>query len=206
MVGSAVGPHPYPDMVARLQSVISEELQEQLLEAEGRARPDRLVACIGGGSNAGGTIFHYLNEPDVEIVLAEAGGIGTAPGRHAATLSRGKEGILHGARTLIVQDEAGQVADTHSISAGLDYPGIGPLYAHLVQTGRAKVLAITDDEALEAALRLNRREGILPALESAHALAALRHLTFRPAEVVVVTLSGRGDKDLPTYLQQAQTP
>ena len=206
MVGSAVGPHPYPDMVARLQSVISEELQEQLLEAEGRACPDRLVACIGGGSNAGGTIFHYLNEPDVEIVLAEAGGIGTAPGRHAATLSRGKEGILHGARTLIVQDEAGQVADTHSISAGLDYPGIGPLYAHLVQTGRAKVLAITDDEALEAALRLNRREGILPALESAHALAALRHLTFRPAEVVVVTLSGRGDKDLPTYLQQTQTP
>lgn len=203
LIGSAVGPHPYPDMVARLQSVISEEIKVQLLEQEGREAPDCLVACIGGGSNAAGTIYHFLDNEAVRIVLAEAGGEGLSTGRSAAAICEGREGVLHGARTYVLQDEAGHVREPYSISAGLDYPGIGPLPAHLAKTGRAEVVAITDDEALRAAYALIRHEGIFPALESAHALGALAKLRFREDEVVVATLSGRGDKDAETYLQYA---
>lgn len=201
LIGSTMGPHPYPDLVARLQSVISKEIRQQLTEKEGRPTPDYLVACIGGGSNAAGTIYHFLGDEDVKIVYAEAGGLGVETGKTAATLSVGTEGVLHGFRSLIIQDEDGQITEPYSISAGLDYPGIGPLHAHLVKTGRARALAINDDEALAAAFELNRLDGILPALESAHALAALHHLKFRPEDVVVVTLSGRGDKDMDTYLK-----
>ena len=200
LIGSTMGPHPYPDLVARLQSVISREIRTQLTEKEGRPAPDYLVACIGGGSNAAGTIFHFLNDENVRIVLAEAGGEGIGSGRSAATLTLGTEGILHGARTLVMQTPDGQIEEAYSISAGLDYPGIGPLHAHLAGTGRASVLAITDDEALRAAFELTRHEGILPALESAHALAALHKLSFKPEDVVVLTVSGRGDKDIETYL------
>lgn len=202
LIGSTMGPHPYPDMVARLQSVISAEIRKQLQEKEGRPTPDYLVACIGGGSNAAGTIFNFLND-DVKIVYAEAGGKGAESGMTAATLSIGQEGVLHGFRSLIIQDNDGQIVEPYSISAGLDYPGIGPLHAHLVKTGRAQALAINDDEALAAAYELNRIDGILPALESAHALAALHRLTFKPTDIVVVTLSGRGDKDMGTYLKHA---
>lgn len=200
LIGSTMGPHPYPDLVARLQSVISREIRTQLTEKEGRPAPDYLVACIGGGSNAAGTIFHFLDDENVRIVLAEAGGEGIDSGRSAATLTLGTEGILHGARTLVMQTPDGQIEEAYSISAGLDYPGIGPLHAHLAGTGRASVLAITDDEALRAAFELTRHEGILPALESAHALAALHRLSFKPEDVVVLTVSGRGDKDIETYL------
>ena len=200
LIGSTMGPHPYPDLVARLQSVISREIRTQLTEKEGRPAPDYLVACIGGGSNAAGTIFHFLDDENVRIVLAEAGGEGIDSGRSAATLTLGTEGILHGARTLVIQTPDGQIEEAYSISAGLDYPGIGPLHAHLAGTGRASVLAITDDEALRAAFELTRHEGILPALESAHALAALHRLSFKPEDVVVLTVSGRGDKDIETYL------
>ena len=203
LIGSTMGPHPYPDMVARLQSVISAEIRKQLQEKEGRPTPDYLVACIGGGSNAAGTIFNFLNDDDVKIVYAEAGGKGAESGMTAATLSIGQEGVLHGFRSLIIQDNDGQIVEPYSISAGLDYPGIGPLQAHLVKTGRAQALAINDDEALAAAYELNRIDGILPALESAHALAALHRLTFKPTDIVVVTLSGRGDKDMETYLKHA---
>lgn len=203
LIGSTMGPHPYPDMVARLQSVISAEIRKQLQEKEGRPTPDYLVACIGGGSNAAGTIFNFLNDDDVKIVYAEAGGKGAESGMTAATLSIGQEGVLHGFRSLIIQDNDGQIVEPYSISAGLDYPGIGPLHAHLVKTGRAQALAINDDEALAAAYELNRIDGILPALESAHALAALHRLTFKPTDIVVVTLSGRGDKDMETYLKHA---
>ena len=200
LLGSAVGPHPYPDMVARLQSVISAEIKAQLLEKEGRDYPDRLIACIGGGSNAAGTIYHYLNDERVGIVLAEAGGEGAQTGKTAATLTVGSPDVLHGSRTLVIKDEQGEVAEPYSISAGLDYPGIGPLFAHLITEGRVQVEAITDREALAAAFELSRAEGIIPALESSHALAVLSKLTFRPDEVVVLTVSGRGDKDLETYL------
>lgn len=203
LIGSTMGPHPYPDMVARLQSVISAEIRKQLQEKEGRPTPDYLVACIGGGSNAAGTIFNFLNDDDVKIVYAEAGGKGAESGMTAATLSIGQEGVLHGFRSLIIQDNDGQIVEPYSISAGLDYPGIGPLHAHLVKTDRAQALAINDDEALAAAYELNRIDGILPALESAHALAALHRLTFKPTDIVVVTLSGRGDKDMETYLKHA---
>ena len=203
LIGSTMGPHPYPDMVARLQSVISAEIRKQLQEKEGRPTPDYLVACIGGGSNAAGTIFNFLNDDDVKIVYAEAGGKGAESGMTAATLSIGQEGVLHGFRSLIIQDNDGQIVEPYSISAGLDYPGIGPLHAHLVKTGRAQALAINDDEALAAAYELNRIDGILPALESAHALAALHRLTFKPNDIVVVNLSGRGDKDMETYLKHA---
>ncbi|MCI6104552.1 MAG: tryptophan synthase subunit beta [Bacteroidales bacterium] len=203
LIGSTMGPHPYPDLVARMQSVISREIRAQLLDKEGREEPDYLVACIGGGSNAAGTIFHFLDSLQVKIVLAEAGGMGADTPQTAATLTVGTEGVLHGSRTLVMQDGDGQVIEPYSISAGLDYPGIGPLHAHLAQTGRARALAITDDEALRAAYSLNRAEGILPALESAHALAALKKLTLKPTDVVVVTLSGRGDKDIDTYLAHA---
>jgi tryptophan synthase beta chain len=201
IIGSTIGPHPYPDLVARLQSVISKEIKQQLTEKEGRDFPDWLVACVGGGSNAAGTIYEYLNNDKVQILLAEAGGKGVESGESAATIHLGKPGVLHGCRTLLMQTDDGQITEPYSISAGLDYPGIGPIHAFLVQVKRAQVLAITDEEALRAAYDLTRREGIIPALESAHALAALEKMTFAPGDVVVVTLSGRGDKDLETYFK-----
>ena len=200
IIGSTVGPHPYPDMVARLQSVISEEIKKQLLAHEGRDYPDYLIACVGGGSNAAGTIYHYLNNGHVKIVLAEAGGKGIHSGYSAATIQLGRLGIIHGAKTLVMQDEDGQIQEPYSISAGLDYPGIGPLHANLAALHRATVLAINDDEALWAAFELTRLEGIIPALESAHALGALEKLNFKPNDIVVLTVSGRGDKDIETYL------
>lgn len=200
IIGSTVGPHPYPDMVARLQSIISQEIKQQLMEKEGRDYPDYLIACVGGGSNAAGTIYHYLDDTRVRIVLAEAGGMGVDSGRTAATISLGKEGIIHGARTFVIQNEDGQIEEPYSISAGLDYPGIGPIHAHLAATHRATVLPINDDEALRSAFELTRLEGIIPALESAHALGTLPKLSFRPEDIVVLTVSGRGDKDMDTYL------
>ncbi len=201
IIGSTIGPHPYPDLVARLQSVISKEIKLQLQEKEGRDYPDLLVACVGGGSNAAGTIYEYLDNEHVKIVLAEAGGKGVDSGESAATIHLGSVGVLHGCRTLLMQTEDGQITEPYSISAGLDYPGIGPIHAHLAESGRAQVVAITDDEALRAAYELTRHEGIIPALESAHALAALEKVTFAPDELVVLTLSGRGDKDLETYFK-----
>ena len=201
VIGSTVGPHPYPDMVARLQSVISEEIKKQLMEHEGRDYPDYLMACIGGGSNAAGTIYHYLDDERVKIVLAEAGGKGVETGLSAATIQLGKLGIIHGSKTLVMQDEDGQILEPYSISAGLDYPGIGPMHANLASSHRATVLAVNDDEALRAAFELTRPEGIIPALESAHALGALGKIRFRPDDLVVLTVSGRGDKDIDTYLK-----
>lgn len=200
IIGSTVGPHPYPDMVARLQSVISKEIKEQLQEKIGRDYPDRLVACVGGGSNAAGTIYHYIDDDRVKIVLAEAGGLGACTGHTAATIHAGRLGILHGSRTLVMQTPDGQIMEAESISAGLDYPGIGPMHANLAVERRATVYSINDDEAVKAAYELTRMEGIIPALESAHAIAALPKMTFAPDEVVVLTVSGRGDKDVETYL------
>jgi len=200
VIGSTVGPHPYPDMVARLQSVISEEIRKQLKEHEGREYPDYLMACVGGGSNAAGTIFHYIDDERVQIVLAEAGGKGIETGMSAATIQLGKMGIIHGAKTLVTQNEDGQIEEPYSISAGLDYPGIGPMHANLARQKRAIVLSINDDEAIRAAFELTRLEGIIPALESAHALGALNKMQFRPEDIVVLTVSGRGDKDTETYL------
>ena len=200
IIGSTVGPHPYPDMVARFQSVISEEIRKQLLEKEGREEPDYVIACVGGGSNAAGTIYHYINDERVGIILAEAGGKGIETGMTAATIQLGKMGIIHGARTYVIQNEDGQIEEPYSISAGLDYPGIGPIHANLAAQRRANVLAINDDEAIEAAYELTKLEGIIPALESAHALGALRKLKFKPEDIVVLTVSGRGDKDIETYL------
>ena len=201
VIGSTVGPHPYPDMVARLQSVISEEIKKQLMEHEGRDYPDYLMACIGGGSNAAGTIFHYLDDERVKIVLAEAGGLGLNSGMSAATIQLGKIGIIHGFKTLVMQDTNGQILEPYSISAGLDYPGIGPMHANLAKEHRATVLAINDDEAIKAAYELTLLEGIIPALESAHALGALEKMSFKPTDIVVLTVSGRGDKDIETYLK-----
>ena len=200
VIGSTVGPHPYPDMVARLQSVISEEIRKQLKEHEGREYPDYLMGCVGGGSNAAGTIFHYIDDERVQIVLAEAGGKGIETGMSAATIQLGKMGIIHGAKTLVIQNEDGQIEEPYSISAGLDYPGIGPMHANLARQKRAIVLSINDDEAIRAAFELTRLEGIIPALESAHALGALNKMQFRPEDIVVLTVSGRGDKDTETYL------
>ena len=200
VIGSTVGPHPYPDMVARLQSVISEEIRKQLKEHEGREYPDYLMACVGGGSNPAGTIFHYIDDERVQIVLAEAGGKGIETGMSAATIQLGKMGIIHGAKTLVIQNEDGQIEEPYSISAGLDYPGIGPMHANLARQKRAIVLSINDDEAIRAAFELTRLEGIIPALESAHALGALNKMQFRPEDIVVLTVSGRGDKDTETYL------
>lgn len=200
VIGSTVGPHPYPDMVARLQSVISQEIKRQLLEQEGRDCPDYLMACVGGGSNAAGTIYHYVNDPRVQIVLAEAGGKGIDSGMTAATIALGKLGIIHGAKTYVIQNEDGQIEEPYSISAGLDYPGIGPMHANLAKQKRAIILPVNDDEALRAAYELTRLEGIIPALESAHALGALPKMQFKPTDVVVLTVSGRGDKDMDTYL------
>ena len=200
IIGSTVGPHPYPDMVARLQSVISEEIKYQLKEQEGRENPDYLIACVGGGSNAAGTIYHYIDDEDVKIVLAEAGGKGVDSGLTAATIQCGTLGIIHGSRTLVMQTEDGQIVEPYSISAGLDYPGIGPMHANLAKQHRATVYAVNDDEAVRGAYELTKLEGIIPALESAHALGVLPKLNFKPTDVVVLTVSGRGDKDLETYL------
>ena len=204
IIGSTMGPHPYPDIVARMQSVISEELKWQLEEKTGRDYPDYLIACIGGGSNAAGTIYHYINDPRVRIVLAEAGGHGVDTDYTAATIHCGTEGILHGARTLVMQTDDGQIKEAFTISAGLDYPGIGPMHANMAEGGRSRVLAVNDDEAILAGYELTRMEGIIPAIESAHAVAVLRKLSFTPDDVVVLTVSGRGDKDVETYLKNKE--
>lgn len=201
IIGSVVGPHPYPDLVARLQSIISEETKAQLAEHTGRELPDCVIACVGGGSNAAGSFFHFIDHPEVRLVAVEASGHGLDSGDTAASIARGTEGIIHGSRTFLMQTDDGQIVEPYSISAGLDYPGIGPLHAHLAESGRATVLSATDAEALDAALELTRLEGIIPALESAHALAALPKLTFGKDQNVVVTISGRGDKDMATYMK-----
>lgn len=201
IIGSTVGPHPYPDMVARLQAVISEETRRQLLDKEGRETPDYVVACVGGGSNAAGMIYHFLDDLDVKIVLAEAAGKGLDSGESAATIHLGKLGIIHGSKTLIMQSADGQIEEPYSISAGLDYPGIGPMHAHLAKIGRSEVLAVTDDEAIEAAFELTELEGIIPAIESAHALGIFGQKKFKKDDIIVLCLSGRGDKDMETYVK-----
>ena len=200
IIGSTVGPHPYPEMVAKLQSVISQEIKFQLKEKIGRDYPDYLIACVGGGSNAAGTIYHYLDDERVKLVLGEAGGMGMDTEQTAASLHVGSTGILHGSRIKVMQTEDGQIIEPYSISAGLDYPGTGPMHCNLYETGRAKVFSINDNEALQAAFELTRLEGIIPALESSHALAILPKMKFKKEDVVVLTVSGRGDKDLSTYL------
>jgi len=201
IIGSVVGPHPYPDMVARFQSVISEEMKLQLQEQEGRENPDYILACVGGGSNAAGAFYHYLDHHSVKLIAVEAAGKGINSGESAATSILGHLGIIHGSKTLLMQTEDGQITEPYSISAGLDYPGVGPLHAHLFKTKRAQFLNATDDEAMQAGMELCKLEGIIPAIESAHALAALAKLKFKPSDVVVVNLSGRGDKDLDTYVK-----
>jgi len=211
IIGSVVGPHPYPDMVARFQSVISEEIKWQLKEKiqlcqgsvgqAGNELPTHVMACVGGGSNAAGAFYHFLDEPSVQLIAVEAAGEGVNSGKSAATTALGKPGILHGSKSLLMQTEDGQVVEPHSISAGLDYPGIGPLHAHLFKSGRGTFLSATDDEALQAAFELAKLEGIIPALETAHALAALKQMKFKKEDVVVICLSGRGDKDLSTYMK-----
>lgn len=200
IIGSVVGPHPYPDMVARFQSVISEEMKWQLKEQTGSENPDTIIACVGGGSNAAGAFYHYLENEEVKLVAVEAAGLGNETGQSAATSVLGSKGVLHGSRTLLMQTEDGQVEEPYSISAGLDYPGIGPMHSHLIRSGRAEVFGATDEEALHAARLLAKMEGIIPALESAHAFAVLEKMKFEKDEVVVVNLSGRGDKDLATYI------
>ena len=200
VIGSTVGPHPYPRMVARFQSVISKEIRRQLMQQTGKELPDYVVACIGGGSNAAGAFYHFINEPSVKLVAAEAAGLGVDSGESAATIKLGKEGIIHGSRTLVMQTDDGQIIEPYSISAGLDYPGVGPLHAYLADSGRTEVLSVTDREALDAAYLLTRLEGIIPALESAHALAVLRQKNFGKDDTVVINVSGRGDKDMQTYL------
>ncbi|MCB0550113.1 MAG: tryptophan synthase subunit beta [Phaeodactylibacter sp.] len=200
IIGSVVGPHPYPDMVARFQSVISEEMKWQLEQHTGRENPNAIIACVGGGSNAAGAYYHYLNETDVRLIAVEAAGHGIHSGESAATSVLGTKGIIHGSRTLLMQTPDGQIIEPYSLSAGLDYPGIGPLHAHLIASGRAEAISITDEEALASAYFLSRREGIIPALETAHAFAALDKMQYQPEDVIVVCLSGRGDKDLDTYI------
>lgn len=204
IVGSTMGPHPYPDIVARMQSIISKELKEQLQEKVGRDYPDYLVACVGGGSNAAGTVYHYLDDERVKIVLAEAGGHGVDTDYTAATMHRGTTGILHGSKMLVMQTPDGQIEEAFTISAGLDYPGVGPMHCNMYQKGRSQVLAINDDEAIRGGYELTRLEGIIPAIESAHAVAALSKLQFNPDDVVVLTVSGRGDKDIETYLKHKE--
>jgi tryptophan synthase beta chain len=201
IIGSVVGPHPYPDLVARLQSVISEEMQWQLQEQTGNPNPDYIIACVGGGSNAAGAFYHYLDNEQVKLIAVEASGKGIDSGESAATMVLGSPGIIHGSRTMLMQDEDGQILEPYSVSAGLDYPGIGPIHSFLHKTGRAIFEHATDDEALEAAFRLTRIEGIVPALESAHALAVLKKHLFSEKNVVVVNLSGRGDKDMAAYMK-----
>ncbi len=200
IIGSVVGPHPYPDMVARLQSVISKEIKEQLISEENKSTPDYVIACVGGGSNAAGAFYHFLNDEEVKLIAVEAAGKGINSGHSAATMVLGKPGIIHGSKTLLMQDADGQITEPYSISAGLDYPGVGPIHAHLHETRRATFHSVTDQEALDAAQNLCLLEGIIPALESAHALAILPKIKFKTSDIVVVNLSGRGDKDLETYM------
>lgn len=201
IIGSVVGPHPYPDMVARFQSVISEEIKKQLQQEIGNPYPDYVLACVGGGSNAAGAFYHFLSDEHVNLVGVEAAGKGIDSGESAATTALGKPGVLHGSKTLLMQTEDGQVIEPYSISAGLDYPGIGPMHAHLFEVGRVKFVSATDDEAMNAGIELSRMEGIIPAIESAHAVAALGKMELNPDDVVVINLSGRGDKDLETYIR-----
>ncbi len=206
LIGSTIGPHPYPDLVARLQSVISKEIKVQLLREEGTENPTHVIACAGGGSNAAGAFFHFIGNGKTRLIGTEAAGEGVDTKLTAATINSGKAGIIHGCKTLLMQTADGQVVEAHSVSAGLDYPGIGPLHAHLHQTGLAEFIPVTDTEALEAAMMLSREEGIIPALETAHALAALEKMAFKPTDVIVISLSGRGDKDLQTYQQYFTKP
>ncbi|MBN9300047.1 MAG: tryptophan synthase subunit beta [Filimonas sp.] len=201
VIGSVVGPHPYPDMVARFQSIISEEIRKQLKEKTGSELPTHVVACVGGGSNAAGAFFHFLDELSVQLVAVEAAGHGIDSGMSAVATKLGTVGVLHGSKNLVMQTADGQVVEPHSISAGLDYPGIGPLHAHLYESGRGKFIYATDDEAVEAAFELTKLEGIIPALESSHALAGLKQLNLTKKDIVVVCLSGRGDKDMSTYMK-----
>ncbi len=205
IIGSVVGPHPFPDLVARFQSVISEEIKWQLKEKIGRENPDYVIACVGGGSNAAGTFYHFVDEPSVKIIAAEAGGFGVNSGKSAATTFLGTTGVLHGSKSIVMQTEDGQVIEPHSISAGLDYPGIGPFHANLFKNNRAEFFSINDDEALESAFELTKLEGIIPALESSHALNILKKKNFQKDDVVVICLSGRGDKDMETYLKKLET-
>ncbi|MDR6785045.1 tryptophan synthase beta chain [Pedobacter africanus] len=201
IIGSVVGPHPYPDMVAIFQSIISEETKKQLIEQTGNDQPDYVLACVGGGSNAMGMFYHFIDDEKVKLIAVEAGGKGVDSGFSAATTTLGKEGVLHGSRSILMQTHDGQVVEPHSVSAGLDYPGIGPQHAHLFKTGRGRYVSITDDESLQAGLLLTQMEGIIPAIESAHALAYLEKMSFNGKENVVVCLSGRGDKDMDTYMK-----
>jgi len=201
IIGSVVGPHPYPDMVARFQAIISEEMTQQLAAQTGKTYPDYVIACVGGGSNAIGAFYHFLENEHVKLIAVEAAGKGIDTDESAATIVLGRPGIIHGSRTLLMQDADGQIIEPYSISAGLDYPGIGPIHAYLADSKRAQYLNATDNEALDAAMLLTRLEGIIPALESAHAFAALNQLSFAPSDIVVVNLSGRGDKDMDTYIQ-----
>ncbi|MFL0682509.1 MAG: tryptophan synthase subunit beta [Algoriphagus aquaeductus] len=201
IIGSVVGPHPYPEMVARFQSVISEEIKWQLKQKEGRENPDAVIACVGGGSNAAGAFYHYYNTPEVRLIAAEAAGLGVYSGKSAATTALGTPGILHGSKTILMQTEDGQVVEPHSISAGLDYPGIGPVHAHLFDIGRAEFVAVEDEDAMKAGILLSRTEGIIPAIETAHAIHALNMIEYRKDDVIVINLSGRGDKDLETYIK-----
>jgi tryptophan synthase beta chain len=200
IIGSVVGPHPYPEMVALFQSVISEEIKWQLKELEGDVYPNYVIACVGGGSNAAGAFYHYYDNDAVKLIAVEAAGLGNESGKSAATTTLGKPGVLHGSKTLLMQTEDGQITEPYSISAGLDYPGIGPVHAHLFESGRAEFYSATDEEAMKAGIRLSRLEGIIPAIEPAHALAVLERMKFSPNDVVVLNLSGRGDKDLETYI------
>ncbi len=200
IIGSVVGPFPYPEMVARFQSIISQETKKQLLQQTGSELPDYVMACVGGGSNAMGMFYHFLDEESVKLVAVEAAGRGVDSGESAATTFLGREGVLHGSRTILMQTDDGQVVEPYSISAGLDYPGIGPQHAHLHKIKRAQYVSITDDEAMEAGLECSRLEGIIPAIETAHALAQLKKMKFKGDETVVICLSGRGDKDLTTYI------
>lgn len=200
IIGSVVGPHPYPDMVARFQGVISEEIKAQLQEKENKENPDYVVACVGGGSNAAGAFYHYLDNPEVGIIAVEAAGKGISSGKSAATSVLGKEGIIHGSKTLLMQTQDGQITEPYSISAGLDYPGVGPMHANLFTSGRGEFISITDKAAMNAGLELAKLEGIIPAIESSHALAIFEERKFKKDDVVVLNLSGRGDKDLSTYI------
>ncbi len=200
IIGSVVGPHPYPDMVARFQSVTSKEIKEQLLEKEGQENPDYVIACVGGGSNAAGAFYHFLDNKNVNLIAVEAAGLGVDSGESAATSALGKIGVIHGSKTLLMQSLDGQITEPYSISAGLDYPGVGPMHANLFVTGRAEFISITDNQAMQWGLKLSQMEGLIPAIESAHAFAVLDEKKFKPTDIVIINLSGRGDKDLNTYI------
>jgi tryptophan synthase beta chain len=200
IIGSVVGPHPYPDMVARFQAVISEEIKSQLLEKEGVENPDYVIACVGGGSNAAGAFYHFLEDKEVKLIAVEAAGKGVESGESAATSILGKIGIIHGSKTLLMQTNDGQITEPYSISAGLDYPGVGPMHSHLFETKRAEFISITDEEAMASGMEISQLEGIIPAIETAHAFTVLQKKQFKPTDIVVINLSGRGDKDLNTYI------